>query len=161
MAERARAQIAADVAGAQQRAETARQLRQDVANVRGEWSSPSRNMRVIVDQTGRLVDVWFAQSALDGGPERLRAQLLDGSARAGRDAASRVARMAADRLGEDSVAARAVAAEAEERFGPDPAARSRAAAQTIQLAPWMDPGLYGPGSAFGPGSADQLRGGGV
>jgi len=161
LAAEAHARIVSDVAAAQARVVQARGLREDVERVRGSWTSPQRDLRVVVDGSGRLVDVWFAPSALAGGPERLRAQLLDGVARAGRDGAQQVVRVARARLGEDSPAAAAVASEAEARFGTDPAGQARSIKQALAAAeaaaPWNDPRMGGPAGWWGAGSAEDWR----
>ena len=64
LAAEAHARIVSDVAAAQARVVQARGLREDVERVRGSRTSPQRDLRVVVDGSGRLVDVWFAPPAL-------------------------------------------------------------------------------------------------
>lgn len=72
-----------------------------LANARGKASSPSRDILVQVDSTGRVVDLRLTEAALARGAKRLTHELLATIRSAEEDARTSTLRAVGDLLGDD------------------------------------------------------------
>lgn len=94
--------IQQQIVEAQQRAEAATAMRQQVEAVRGVGYSPRREVTVTVDASGRLLSVDLAESALQFNARALGKLISDVALDAQRKAAAKAAELAAEVFGEDS-----------------------------------------------------------
>jgi hypothetical protein len=113
------ARVGQQVAAAQERAATASRVRAELDRVRGQARSPRGEVTVSADATGRVVDLRFAEDAVELSARDLSRLTLEtiAAARAASGAAAlEVARAA---WGEDSPTVAALAAELSGASGPD------------------------------------------
>lgn len=107
--------VARDLERAQQRAVAASVVRAEIEAVRERVSSPRRELSVVVDASGRLLDVGLTDDALRLGPAALGRLLVETSGRAQQAAGARAGRIAADAFGEDDPAVAHLRGEIEAR----------------------------------------------
>lgn len=107
--------VARDLERAQQRAVAASAVRAEIEAVRERVSSPRRELSVVVDASGRLLDVGLTDDALRLGPAALGRLLVETSGRAQQAAGARAGRIAADAFGEDDPAVAHLRGEIEAR----------------------------------------------
>jgi hypothetical protein len=96
--------LAREVEQAQQRAAAASAVRAEIEAVRERVSSPRRELSVVVDASGRLLDVALTDDALRLSPAALGRLLVETAGRAQQAAGDRAGRIAADAFGEDDPA---------------------------------------------------------
>jgi DNA-binding protein YbaB len=112
-----REQMAATLA----RAEQAQGLKDQIARVRATSTSPRREVTVVVDASGRLVDVTFSADATNLSPDELSKEVLAAVARAQREAGDQAIALTADIFGEDSETVAMLRSEVDERMPDLPA----------------------------------------
>lgn len=111
------AQVERDVVAAEARAVQAQQFAADVTGMRGEATSPRREVRVTVDLGGKLLDVAFSDDAYELAPRDL-AQLVLATAGAAHRVAGRRAMEHAEQLyGENAPVTTEMRREFESRIG--------------------------------------------
>ncbi|MDQ4215261.1 YbaB/EbfC family nucleoid-associated protein [Microbacterium sp. ASV81] len=110
-----RERLARELEQAQQRAAAAAGVRADIEAVRERLSSPRRELTVVVDASGRLLDVGLTEAALQLGPAALGRLLVETANKAQQAAGERAARIAAEAFGEDDPAVAHLRSEIEER----------------------------------------------
>lgn len=99
-----RARIEQQVKDAERRAERAAQVRDDIAAVREQASSPGRDVAVTVDSSGRLAAVTLTDAALDRSPVALGALIVELAGEAQRAAGARAVEIAAEAFGAEDAA---------------------------------------------------------
>jgi len=118
VAARVKADIAADVEAAQNRALTASRVRAEVEQTRGV--ADVDGVRAEVDSVGRLVSLVLDAGVLSLGSEGVADAVLKAARAAHRNAAGRVAGIAEREFGEGSEFASRIRAEVESRLVPEP-----------------------------------------
>lgn len=99
-----RARIEQQVKDAERRAERAAQVRDDIAAVREQASSPGRDVAVTVDSSGRLAAVTLTDAALNRTPVALGALIVELAGEAQRAAGARAVEIAAEAFGAEDAA---------------------------------------------------------
>jgi DNA-binding protein YbaB len=101
------------------RAERAQQLKGAIDSIRVTTASPHREVEVVVDATGRLVDIVFSEGASDLPPRDLARLVLAAAARAQRTAGEQAVGLTAEIFGEDSETVALLRGEVEQRMPPE------------------------------------------
>lgn len=96
------ARVEQQIADAQRAAERAKTFQAEVEAVRGTATSPRRDVTVVVDASGRLLDLQLAERAGDLHPRDLARVILETSAKARVAAGQQATEIAAQAFGEDS-----------------------------------------------------------
>ncbi|OAN42090.1 YbaB/EbfC family nucleoid-associated protein [Microbacterium sp. H83] len=99
-----RARIEQQVRDAERRAEQAAQVRDDIAAVREQASSPKRDVTVTVDSSGRLAAVALTDAAFDRSPAALGELIVSLAGDAQRAAGARAVEIAAEAFGAEDAA---------------------------------------------------------
>ncbi|AMG83855.1 MULTISPECIES: YbaB/EbfC family nucleoid-associated protein [Microbacterium] len=99
-----RARIEQQVKDAERRAAQAAQVRDDIAGVREQATSPGRDVTVTVDASGRLADVALTDAALQRSPAALGALIVTLAATAQKAAGARAVEIAAEAFGAEDAA---------------------------------------------------------
>jgi hypothetical protein len=107
--------LARDLEQAQRRAEAATAVRAEIEAIQERVSSPRRELSVVVDASGRLLDVGLTDEALRMSPAALGRLLVETAGRAQQAAGVRAGRIAADAFGEDDPAVAHLRGEIEAR----------------------------------------------
>lgn len=119
-AESSIARVRAEMAETLERAERAQQLKGRIDAIRVTESSPGRDVQVVVDATGRLVDIVFAETATTLAPKELARVVLAAAARAQRAAGEQAVGLTAEIFGEDSETVALLRGEVAERLPAEP-----------------------------------------
>lgn len=119
-AESSIARVREQMAEALERAERAQQLKGRIDAIRVTQSSPGGEVEVVVDATGRLIDIVFANGARDLAPKDLSRAVLAAAARAQRAAGDEAVELTAEIFGEDSETVAMLRGEVAERMPPEP-----------------------------------------
>lgn len=110
------ARIQRDIAGAQERAARAQEVRTRIDAVRGVGRSPRGEVTVEVDASGTLRDVRLTDAAMDLRAADLERLITDAARAAQRDAGSRAVALAEDAFGEGSPLVSHLRTEVEGRY---------------------------------------------
>jgi DNA-binding protein YbaB len=119
-AESSIARVREQMGEALERAERAQGLKTQIDAIRVTASSPGREVDVVVDATGRLIDIVFRDAAADLAPAALSRAVLAATARAQRDAGEQAVGLTAEIFGEDSETVALLRGEVAQRMPPDP-----------------------------------------
>ena len=113
--------VAGAVAAAQERVAAAAQLRARLDEVRGRGTSRHGEVEAVTDATGRVVDLRFAEKALDLSAAELTRATLDAIGAARRTSGAAAVGLARETWGDGSPTVALLAAELGHRLGDDAA----------------------------------------
>ena len=119
-AESSIARVREQMAETLERAERAQGLKTQIDAIRVTASSPGREVDVVVDATGRLVDITFRDGAADLAPTALSRAVLAAAARAQRDAGEQAVGLTAEIFGDESETVALLRGEVAQRMPPEP-----------------------------------------
>ena len=104
--------VSDSLAEVQARAAKAREVNSQLLELRQEGSSPDGDVHVVVDATGRLMDLQIDDNALSSSGDELAALILQTMSAAQQGCAARVADLAGKAWGRDSETARTITEQA-------------------------------------------------